>query len=67
MGSIVGLTVGFLVGKVLNNQLGADIALFDLKLVVMIMTFGIVMGVLGGVLPAIKAARVSPIETLQSL
>ena len=67
LGSAVGLGIGFCVGQGMNASLDTTLSLFDTNLVTQVILFGVVMGVLGGTIPAVKASRVSPIETLQSL
>jgi putative ABC transport system permease protein len=66
IGSLVGLGFGFVLGKFIDSQLGEHISLLSPDLAIKIILFGIVMGVLGGIYPAWRAARVSPIETLKS-
>jgi putative ABC transport system permease protein len=66
IGSFVGLGFGFALGKFIDSQLGEHISLLSPDLAIKIILFGIVMGVLGGIYPAWRAARVSPIETLKS-
>ena len=66
MGSLTGLGVGYGVGQIINNLLDTELTNVGPDLVVKVLGFGLTMGVIGGVLPAIKAARVSPIETLHS-
>lgn len=66
IGSLVGLGFGFVLGKLIDYRLGEHLSLLSPGLALSIVLFGIVMGVLGGVYPAWRAARVSPIETLKS-
>lgn len=66
IGSFIGLGFGFVLGKFIDTQLGENISLLSPDLAIKIILFGIVMGVLGGIYPAWRAARVSPIETLRS-
>lgn len=66
IGSLLGLGFGFVLGKFIDSQLGEHLSLLSPDLAIKIILFGIVMGVLGGIYPAWRAARVSPIETLKS-
>ena len=67
IGSLVGLGFGFVLGKFIDSQLGEPMSFVSTDLAIRIVLFGIVMGVLGGIYPAWRAARVSPIETLKSV
>jgi len=66
-GAVVGCSFGALIGKIIDARLGEPIAFVTAPLVLKVILFGVVMGVIGGLYPALRAARVSPIETLKSL
>jgi len=44
-----------------------SIAVVTWSLVVIIAIFGIIMGVVGGLYPALRAAQVSPIESMRAI
>jgi len=67
LGSCVGLLVGFGATKVIEQYLEEGAAVYSFNLVIFIAGFGILMGVLGGLYPAIRATRVTPMETLKAL
>jgi putative ABC transport system permease protein len=67
LGAAVGLAVGYGALQAINSYLNVDIGIMTWRLVSIVLSFGIIMGVIGGLYPAIRAARVSPIESLRSL
>ncbi len=67
LGASVGLLVGFGSTKVLEGFIGESFAVYNPIVILGIIGFGIMMGLLGGLYPAVKAARVAPIETLRAL
>ncbi len=66
-GAVVGLGLGIGAGLGIDYYLGEDIAIFTPRLIAVVGVFGIVVGIIGGLYPALRAARVSPIESLRSL
>lgn len=66
-GAIIGCSFGALIGRIVDAQLGEKIALITAPLVIEVIVFGVIMGIVGGLYPALRAARVSPMETLKSL
>ena len=70
LGAAVGFGIGFLAILGINYHLvgeAAGIAVITPMLVLKIAAFGVFMGVIGGLYPAIRATRVSPMETLRAL
>lgn len=67
LGAAVGLTVGYLAGLGIDSYLTVDIAVVTWRLVLTIAAFGILVGVVGGLYPALRAAWVSPIESMRAL
>lgn len=67
LGAAVGLLAGYGVLQAINSYINIDIGIMTWRLVSIVLSFGIIMGVIGGLYPAIRAARVSPIESLRSL
>lgn len=67
LGASVGLGTGYAAGLGIDAYLNFDIALITWTLILTIVGFGLAMGVIGGLYPALRAARVSPIESLRSL
>ncbi len=67
LGALLGFAIGSLIANYgISSYIGVDIAIITTKLLGEIVGFGIIMGVLGGLYPALQAARVSPIETLRA-
>ena len=67
LGAAVGLAIGYAGGLGIDSYLNQEIAIITWRLVVIIGAFGVFMGVAGGFYPALRAARVSPIESLRAL
>jgi len=67
LGAAVGLGLGYLAGTGIDQYMAAGIAIITWRLVVVIAAFGILMGLVGGLYPALRAASVSPIESMRAL
>lgn len=67
LGALVGLAIGYGGGQGIDSYINMDIAIITWVLVIEICAFGIVVGVVGGLYPALRAARVSPIESMRAL
>lgn len=67
LGAAAGLGIGYGGGKAIDAYLTVGIALVTWELVLIITAFGITMGVVGGLYPALRAARVSPIESMRAI
>ncbi len=67
LGAALGLAIGYGGGLGIDNYINRDIAIITWRLVLIIAAFGIAMGLVGGLYPALRAARVSPIESLRAL
>ena len=67
IGAALGLIIGYLGGIGIDEYIAMDISALTWELILFIAIFGIIVGVLGGLYPALRAARVSPIESLRSL
>ena len=67
LGAAVGLAIGYGGGQGIDAYIRMDIAVVTWRGVGMIGVFGIIGGVGGGIYPALRAARVSPIESLRAL
>jgi putative ABC transport system permease protein len=67
LGAIIGLAIGYGAGKGIDSYINMEIAIITWVLALWICAFGILVGVVGGLYPAVRAARVSPIESLRAL
>ncbi len=66
IGAMVGLAIGYGAARGIDYYLAGDIAIVTAKLFLEIVAFGIIIGVLGGLYPALRASQISPIETLRT-
>jgi putative ABC transport system permease protein len=67
LGAATGLFLGWLAGIGIDTMMPESIAVVTWSLVVIIAIFGIIMGVVGGLYPALRAAKVSPIESMRAI
>ena len=67
IGAALGLIIGYLGGIGIDEYVAMDVSAVTWELILFIAIFGIIVGILGGLYPALRAARVSPIESLRSL
>jgi len=67
LGAVVGLLMGYGALQLINVYSNMDIGIITWRLVLIIVCFGVAMGVIGGLYPAVRAARVSPIESLRAV
>jgi len=62
--AIIGSLVGFLACTLLGPQMGIE-PLFTPKIFIQAFSIAIVVGILGGIYPALKAVRLPPTEALR--
>ncbi|MEA1959143.1 MAG: FtsX-like permease family protein [Chloroflexota bacterium] len=67
LGAAVGLAIGYGAKEAIDAYMTIEIGIITWRLVLIIVAFGVVMGITGGLYPALRAARVSPIESLRAL
>jgi putative ABC transport system permease protein len=67
LGAAAGLGFGYVAGYGIDQYMNVSIALITWQLVLTILGFGVLMGVVGGLYPALRAARVSPIESMRAI
>ena len=69
--ALIGACFGFLLGLaatlIIDHYLGEEIAIVTATLTLKVVAFGVIVGVVGGLYPAVKAAQVSPMKSLRSL
>ena len=66
IGAVIGLGIGYGVGLWVNAWLSEDLTVLTPNLIGGIVAFGVAMGVLGGMYPVLRAARISPIRSLRA-
>ncbi len=67
LGAALGLAIGYGAGQGIDAYIRMDIAAVTWRLILIIAAFGILVGVVGGLYPALRAARVSPIESMRAV
>ena len=67
LGAAAGLGFGSAAGYGIDQYMNYDMTLITWQLVLTIIGFGVLMGVVGGLYPALRAARVSPIESMRAV
>jgi len=67
LGAAAGLGFGYISGYAIDQYMNVSITLITWNLVLTILGFGVMMGVVGGLYPALRAARVSPIESMRAV
>jgi len=67
LGAASGLLIGWLAGLGIDAIMPQSIAVITWSLIVIIAIFGIIMGVAGGLYPALRAAQVSPMESMRAI
>ena len=67
LAAAIGLAIGYLGGQGIDAYIAMDVAAVTWRLILFIAVFGIIAGVVGGLYPALRAARVSPIESMRAL
>jgi len=69
--SIIGVAIGFSFGYIViviaRATIVSGIGVITITLFLKVLAFGLVMGIVGGIYPAWRASKVSPIETLKAL
>ncbi|MDD4983589.1 MAG: ABC transporter permease [Candidatus ainarchaeum sp.] len=64
VGSIIALIIGTIISKLLGFVIGID-TVISLTLIFEIFAFGIFIGLVGGIYPAVKASKMDPVEALR--
>ena len=67
LGAAAGLGFGYAAGYGIDQYLNYDMTLITWTLVLTILGFGVLMGVVGGLYPALRAARVRTIESMRAV
>lgn len=67
LGAAVGLGLGYLAGMGIDQYMAVGIAIITPKLVIEVAAFGLFVGLVGGLYPAVRAAHVSPIESMRAV
>lgn len=70
LGGIIGMGLGTLAAVLINNKMadqGAEIFLIDTNFMTLVVVFSFVVGIVAGILPAIRASKLKVVEALREL
>jgi len=70
LGGLIGMGLGVLVAVLINNRMasrGAEIFLIEPNFLIEVVIFSFVLGILAGIIPAIRAARMRAVDAIREL
>ncbi len=70
LGGLLGIGIGVLLIVIFNNKMaatGAEIFLLDIIFLVQVLIFSFVLGIVAGIMPAIKAAKMKVIKAIREM
>lgn len=70
LGGILGISIGVLLIVIFNNKMaetGAEIFLLDFTFLLQVLIFSFVLGIVAGIMPAIKAAKMKVIQAIREM
>jgi len=70
IGGLIGLGIGTLVATIINNKMasrGAEIFLLEPNFMIAVVVFSFIIGIIAGIIPAIRASRLKVVEAIREL
>jgi len=65
IGGVVGTALSFIVVAAMNNYLEGSVVTITPRLIILSITFALLLGLMGGILPARRAAQLDPVKALR--
>jgi putative ABC transport system permease protein len=70
VGGAIGMGLGVLVAQIINNKMaskGAEIFLIESNFIIIVVVFSFIIGIIAGLLPAIRASRLNVVDAIREL
>lgn len=67
IGGAIGMGLGVLLASILNSKTSAEIFLIDPKFLGAVIAFAFILGIIAGIIPAVKASRMKAVDAIREL
>jgi putative ABC transport system permease protein len=70
IGGLVGMGLGAIAASIINSKMaskGAEIFLLEPSFLITVVAFSFVIGIVAGLIPAIRASKMDPVKSLREL